>query len=403
MGARLTEVIEGGPAAEAGLEDGDIVIGFGGETVQSYSDLVAKIRRHLAGDTVAVEVSRDRESVTADVSFTRHPETEEDPPRGQRGRGRGREASPESSESSESESTEEEEEEEEEEKPEPRTPFRTGLGGQVANVQDQQGPDGHEFGGVYRSNDGGESWTRINSVNPRPMYFSQLRVDPSDDQYLYVLGISLHRSVDGGETFTGDGARGGVHVDHHAMWIDPVDGRHVILGNDGGVYVTYDRLESWDHYNHAAIGQFYHVTVGPRRNYRVYGGLQDNGSWGGPSRVRHGSGAINEDWVRIGGGDGFVCRVDPEDPDLVYFESQNGGLGRRNFRTGERGFLRPRAPRGKSYRWNWKTPFILSYHNSGIYYTAGNYVFRSLLQGDGLQAISPEISRTERGLSLIHI
>ena len=432
VGARLTEVIEDGPAEAGGLQVDDIVIGIEGETVQSYDDLVAKVRRHVAGETIEIEVSRERESIKLEVTLTVRPDTEEDkpePPAESDDVVAGAEAAAETAESEtaaaeeaaapsteavepadpESASTEagagqeadsggpaepEEEEEEEAERP---SPFRTGLGGQVANVQDQQGPDGHEYGGLYKSTDGGETWTRINSLNPRPMYFSQLRVDPSDDQHIYILGISLHRSKDGGEEFTSDGARGGVHVDHHALWIDPNDGRHVILGNDGGAYVTYDRLEQWDHLNHMAIGQFYHVAVGPRPNYWVYGGLQDNGSWGGPSRVRDGSGARNEDWISIGGGDGFLCLVDPTDPDLVYFESQNGSLGRRNLRTGERGSMRPRGERGTRLRWNWRTPFILSNHNSGIYYTAANHVFRSWLQGDDLQRISPEITNTDRG------
>ena len=275
-----------------------------------------------------------------------------------------------------------------------RSPLRsaTWLGGQVPNAQDQQGPDGHEYGGLYKSTDGGVTWTRINSVNPRPMYFSQLRVDPSDDQHLYVLGISLYRSKDGGEEFTSDGGGGGVHVDHHALWIDPSDGRHTILGNDGGIYVTRDRLDTWEHKNRMAIGQFYHVAIGPRDDYWVYGGLQDNGTWGGPGRVRNGSGAKNEDWLSIGGGDGFVCRVDPEDPDRIYFESQNGSIGVRNLATGARSSLRPRAERGERLRWNWQTPFILSSHNPGIYYTAGNFVYRSWLRGADLEKISPEIT-----------
>ena len=450
VGARLTEITGEGPAEAAGLQEGDIVIGFGDETVQSYDDLVAKVRGHLAGDTVTLEVSRDRKSVEVELTFTTRPDAQEDrrtrdpqadqvaeaapaeapqaaevevteaaaPAEGSEaepvaGEAAGAEtdagsaeaepaaqepaSEPETEAATEAKPEAEAEEEEEEEERRRPSPFRTGLGGQVPNVQHQQGPDGHEYGGLYKSTDGGETWTRINSVNPRPMYFSQVRVDPSDDQHIYVLGISLYRSKDGGETFTSDGARGGVHVDHHAMWIDPEDGRHVILGNDGGIYITFDRLERWDHYNHVAIGQFYHVAVGPRPNYWVYGGLQDNGTWGGPTHARSGSGTRNEDWVSIGGGDGFICRVDPNDPDQIYFESQNGGLGRRNLRTGERSSMRPRGERGQRLRWNWRTPFILSNHNSGIYYTAGNHVFRSWLQGDDLKAISPEITRTDRG------
>ena len=130
------------------------------------------------------------------------------------------------------------------------------------------------------------------------------------------------------------------------MWIDPRDGKHVILGNDGGIHVTYDQGLNWDHLNHVAIGQFYHVAVGPRRNYRVFGGLQDNGSWGGPHRGPDGGGTINTDWFSVGGGDGFVCAVDPEDADLVYSESQGGATGRYDLRTGARSSMRPRPPRG---------------------------------------------------------
>lgn len=367
VGARLTSVTEDGPAEQAGLVEGDIVIALDDQIVHSYQDLLKQLRFFDAGETKEVEVSRDRESVFAQVTFAKRPAPEETE---QRGRGRQRPR---------------------------RSPFSGTLGGQRENLQDQQGKEGFEYGGIYRSSDGGENWTRVNSVNPRPMYYSQVRVDPSDSNFVYVLGTSLYRSKDGGKTFTPDGGRGGVHVDHHALWINPSNGRHMILGNDGGIYVTYDRMEKWDHHNHVAIGQFYAVTVGPRQNYKVYGGLQDNGSWGGPSRVRHGSGPTNDDWVSVGGGDGFVCWVDAEDPDLVYYESQNGGMGRRNFATGERARIRPRAPRNTRYRFNWKTPFRLSHHNSRIYYVGGNHVFRSLDRGDGLKRISPEITRTERG------
>lgn len=147
------------------------------------------------------------------------------------------------------------------------SPFAAFLGGQRENAQDQQGPQGHEYGGVYHSQDGGQSWTRINSVNPRPMYYSQIRVDPNDRNLIWVLGTQLYLSKDGGTTFSTKGLMTGVHPDHHALWIDPRDGRHLILGNDGGIYVSYDRGQEWDHHNHVAIGQFYHVAVGPRRDY----------------------------------------------------------------------------------------------------------------------------------------
>jgi len=227
------------------------------------------------------------------------------------------------------------------------------------------------------------------------MYFSVVKVDPSDNNHLYVLGVAQHQSKDGGAIFTEDFGRR-VHADGHDLWIDPNDGRHMIIGCDGGIYVTHDRGVTWDHINTAAIGQFYHVAISPKQPYWVAGGLQDNGSWAGPAISRSG-GAVNEDWVNLNGGDGFVCRVDPNDPDLFYAESQNGVIVRRNLRTGERGSIRPARVDGLSYRFNWNTPFILSSHNSKIFYTAGNYVFRSLDRGNDLKPISPEITLTPRG------
>ncbi len=272
------------------------------------------------------------------------------------------------------------------------------LGGQIANAQQWQGPDGVNTGGVFKSTDKGETWTRVNSVNPRPFYFSVLRVDPLDENVIYVLGVDLFRSTDGGKTFSADAINDGLHSDQHDMWINPKNSKHLLVGCDGGFYVSYDRAANWEHLNRMAMGQFYHVCVDNRRPYRVYGGLQDNGSWGGPSNTRRGNGPTNEDWIFVNGGDGFVCRVDPNDPDLIYAESQDGSLMRRNLRTGATSFVRPFAQAGLGrYRFNWNTPFILSSHNPSIYYSAGNYVFRSVKQGSEQRPISPEITRTRRG------
>jgi S1-C subfamily serine protease/photosystem II stability/assembly factor-like uncharacterized protein len=353
-GLRVSRLFEDRLADKAGIVEGDIIQQIDAKPLTESTQLLDILREHREGDKVTLKVKRDKE--TKEIALTL-----EAPGTVSRTR-----------------------------------PWTFMYAGQQPNVTNQQGPNSHEYGGVYQSNDGGESWTRINSLNPRPMYFSQIRVDPSDNNYLYVLGVSLHRSKDGGKTFTADGGNR-VHADQHALWIDPRDGRHMVVGTDGGFYVTYDRMTHWEHLNHMAIAQFYHVAVDSRHPYRVYGGLQDNGSWGGPSQGLTGSGPINADWISVGSGDGFVCRVDPFDPDIVYSESQDGNMGRRNLRTGERASLRPRPERGKRYRFNWNTPFILSNHNSGIYYAAGNYVFRSVKRGDDLRVISPEIARTGRG------
>src|SRR5262249_52028332 len=167
---------------------------------------------------------------------------------------------------------------------------------------------------------------------------------------------------------------------------------------DGGFYQTYDRAEHWDHLNHLALGQFYHVAVDSRPLYRVYGGLQDNGSWAGPAHTLRNAGPVNDDWLMIGGGDGFVCPVDATDPDLVYSESQGGAVQRRHLKTGDRASLRPlRIPGKPPHRFNWNTPFILSQHNSSIFYSAGAFVFRSVKRGENLRVISPEITRTHKG------
>jgi len=352
-GARITGVSEGGPAEKAGLQEGDVVQAVAGKPIANYAALAEQIRTRNAADQMQMMVRRGE--ATLEIVATL------------------------------------------ETRPGANRPYSFSLGGQALNAQDQQGSKGFEYGGVYRSDDAGETWTRVNSLNSRPMYFSQIRVDPSDDQRVYVLGVAQYRSANGGVTFEPDFGKG-VHADGHALWIDPRDGRHMLLGTDGGLYVTYDRGANWDHLNHAAIGQFYHVAIARKQPYQVTGGLQDNGTWLGPSLSKSGSGPINEDWIAVGGSDGFMCRVDPEDPDLVYFTAQNGVMSRRNLRTGQSAPIRPQRPKGApSYRFNWNTPFILSQHNSQIFWCAGNYVFRSIRRGDNLQVMSPEITLTKRG------
>ncbi|MEO2092009.1 MAG: hypothetical protein ABGY75_21350, partial [Gemmataceae bacterium] len=280
-------------------------------------------------------------------------------------------------------------------------PFGLGLGGQQANIQSRQGKDGFQTGGVFVSKDNGDTWTRVNSLNPRPMYFSQIRVDPSDDNTVYVLCDTpspIYVSTDGGKRFDNLRTAGGVHADAHALWINPKDGRHLIIGCDGGFYASYDKGKKWEHLNTLALGQFYHVAVDNRKPYKVYGGLQDNGSWGGPSDTLKSTGPVNEDWIFVSGGDGFVCRVDAADPDTVYAESQGGAISRRNFRTGEQAGIRPpRADNQEALRFNWNTPYILSSHNPSIFYSGAQFVFRSLNKGSDLKQISPELTRSKAG------
>ncbi|MEW6747327.1 MAG: PDZ domain-containing protein [Planctomycetota bacterium] len=406
-GAKLTEIVENGPAAKVGLKVGDIILAVNDVIVLSYTKFVEELRQHEPGEVVKLKVARGKELLEIELTLDKQPAEQPRERRGEGGPGRERGGAEASGREREGEVAQARERKGEEAQQRgrrgeefgrgARAPFSSGLGGQRENIHRQQGKEGYEHGGIYKSSDGGLSWSRINSVNPRPMYFSRIVVDPSDENNIYVCGISLYRSKDGGVTFTGD-AGGSAHPDHHALWVDPRDGRHLLLGNDGGLYVTYDRCEHWEHLDNMAIGQFYHAEISPRRDYWVYGGLQDNGSWGGPARGVDGGGAINQDWVSVGGGDGFVVKVDPHDPDLVYSESQGGSIGRINLRTDERGSVRPpRAPRGTSYRFNWNTPFILSQHNSGIFYTAGNLVFRSLWRGEEMRTLSPEITLTDRG------
>ena len=211
-------------------------------------------------------------------------------------------------------------------------------------------------GGVFRSDNKGSSWTLVSNCNARPMYFSQLRIDPSNDKAIYVAGLPVAKSLDGGKTFATLDEAGGYgepgHVDQHAIWIDPKNPKHLMIGNDGGLDVTYDQGKNWDFVNTMATALAYWVTADMRHPYFVYTGLQDNGSWGGPSATRTPNGILNSDWFGIGGGDGFQTAVDPTDYNVVYTESQDGNTNRYDLRgTGRSGSIRPRGPgeRGRGF------------------------------------------------------
>ena len=254
-----------------------------------------------------------------------------------------------------------------------------------------------EDGGVYKSNDRGESWRKVNDLNQRPMYYSQLRIDPNDDQRVYMVAGALHRSEDGGRTFEALPMEleynTGVHVDHHDLWIDPRDSRHMILGNDGGVYTTWDMGTNWSFVANLPIGQFYDVDLDMAEPYNVYGGLQDNNSYRGPSRTRRYQGILNQDWQVVDYGDGMYAETDWSDPGTVYVTSQNAGIVRVDVATGDRKALKP-FPRDttEEYRFDWKSPILVSPHNSSRVYLGGNRLFISEDRGDSWRA-TEELTR----------
>lgn len=251
---------------------------------------------------------------------------------------------------------------------------------------------------LYRSDNLGESWLEVDdslNVQMRPFYFSELVVDPTDHRRLYKPGLTLTVSTDGGESFSGLlGAGlsfGTVHPDHHALWINPANPRHMILGTDGGAYVTHDRAQRWLHVRSLPVSQFYHVSHDLQWPYNVYGGLQDNGSWKGPSRSP--GGISGGDWQVVGDGDGFWAFADPQEPDTLYVEYQGGNLSRLNLATGESKSIRPYARNGEEkLRFNWNTPIHLSPSRPGVLYYGSQYLHRSLDRGDSWQTISPDLT-----------
>jgi photosystem II stability/assembly factor-like uncharacterized protein len=247
-------------------------------------------------------------------------------------------------------------------------------------------------GGVFRSEDGGATWTRQNALNPRPFYFSQIRVDPQNDRRVYVLGYALHVSEDGGSSFREDHF-GKVHADNHALAIDPRNPKRLLLGTDGGVYESWNAGAAWRHVNTFAAGEFYRIAVDTSRPYRICGGLQDNLNWVGPSETRTKEGIVNSDWINIYGGDGFYCVFDPDDPQIVYAESQSGYIHRLHLGSGAVKNLRPEPAEGQeAFRFHWNSPFIPSRHVKGTMYLAGNRVFALTDRAEQWRVISPDLS-----------
>ncbi|MCC6781671.1 MAG: hypothetical protein IT457_02425 [Planctomycetes bacterium] len=253
-------------------------------------------------------------------------------------------------------------------------------------------------GEVYRSADGGKTWKKASSrrVGGEPhYYYGQIRVDPRNADRVFVLGVNVSSSDDGGKTWKTSFGRG-LHVDHHALWLDPNDSGRALLGNDGGLALTYDGGRNWRHYPKLPIGQIYSVGVDLREPYTVYGGTQDNGTWGIPSRSTTNEGLGRAHAMRVDGGDGFCVQVDPQDPDVIYTESQFGGMSRQNLRTGARRGIRPSAPRGSpALRFNWMTPILLSPHNPHTVYTGSQLLHRSRNRGDDWETISHDLTTAD--------
>jgi photosystem II stability/assembly factor-like uncharacterized protein len=259
--------------------------------------------------------------------------------------------------------------------------------------EDELPPD-PQWSGIWRSTDRGMTWEHRSNENGRPMYFSQIRVSTEDSDLVYVVDQRVHKSVDGAMTF--ERLDGYGHVDQHAVWIDQDNDDHIIIGNDGGLDVSWDEGETWESLRPWAVGQPYHASVDMRRPYYVCTGLQDNGSWCGPSSVREGP-ILAQDWYDVGGGDGFYTAVDPTDWTMMYSESQNGNIRRVNIREGETEGIDPEAPDEDDpqdtnivpapspdldIRWNWNTPFILSPHNPRTIHAGGNRFFTSRDRGE---------------------
>jgi photosystem II stability/assembly factor-like uncharacterized protein len=250
--------------------------------------------------------------------------------------------------------------------------------------------------GLYRTDDGGASWHQVNDQNGTAWYYSQVFCDPTDPDHVITLNAQSRESHDGGKTFVpfAAGANGGPHSDHHALWINDDNPQQMVLGTDGGLYLSWDGGRSWNHVESIVAGQFYAIAVDDALPfYNVYGGLQDNQTWGGPSRTRNAFGPSNAEWFRMHGGDGFYAVPDPLDRDLVYAEMQQGGVVRYDAKTGQGKNIKPVPKQGERHRYNWNAPILPSRHDAKTVYFAANYLFKSTDRGDTWQTISPDLTR----------
>ena len=254
---------------------------------------------------------------------------------------------------------------------------------------------------VYRSEDGGNSWTKMNESYIDDLYYSygyyfgEIRVDPQNKEKIYLGGVPLIASDDGGKSYRSI-SKENVHSDHQALWVNPKRTGHLINGNDGGLNMTYDDGENWTKHNSASVGQFYAVNVDNQEPYHVYGGLQDNGVWMGPHTASedskwHQTG--HNPWKSILGGDGMQVQIDSRDPNTVYTGFQFGNYYRLDLEKEKRKPIQPKHELGEApFRFNWQTPILLSPHNQDILYLGGNKLHRSMDQGDNWETISEDLT-----------
>jgi photosystem II stability/assembly factor-like uncharacterized protein len=250
--------------------------------------------------------------------------------------------------------------------------------------------------GLYRTEDSGLSWERVNRQNIRPMYYSHVFIDPNDDQRVYTLATRSFVSDDGGRTFAPIAIAPtydvGVHADHHSLWIDPTDPQHLYLVGDAGLHESYDGGANFRRINNFPIAQMYAIAADMADPYRIYVGLQDNHSFFGPSETRRWAGIVNDDWMQNGFGDGMYWQADPSNDRYSYGSSNGGSYFRYDTRTGDIQDISPRAPTGERNRFDWTSPMMLSQHDPSVLYVAGNRFFTSKDRGSSWTA-SADLSR----------
>ena len=254
--------------------------------------------------------------------------------------------------------------------------------------------------GFYRSGNGGRTWKRVNKLNPRPMYYSHIFVDPNNDDIVYMLATEFYRTKDAGKTFYQMPTRPtydvGVHSDHHTLWINPNNSNHFFLAGDAGLHESWDGGVAYNRLNNIPIGQFYGIGADMEVPYNIYGGMQDNHSWMGPSATRHWLGILADDWKQVGFGDGMYQQPDPESS-MLYNASQNGNIIRVDRKTGNMQGLKPFPSDSKEkYRFDWVTPLAISKHSSKKVFLGGNRLFISDNGGDSWERTEDLSSNTNR-------